>query len=174
MTEKIQIVDENDQPVGYATRQEAMAKGLYYRLAQIILEDENGTLLLQKRSPKKALYPNRWTNAASGHVDEGETYEIAAPRELKEEIGITVPLEYVGKFLIQRKEGDKTINQFNGVFKGHVPHDTPFRLEPEEVSEVRWFTVDELREKVASNPELFTPAMARVVQEFYAGIIGKR
>ena len=72
MPERIQIVDEKDQPIGASTRQEAWASGSYYRLVQIILRDKEGNFLLQKRSPKKALYPNRWTNAASGHVDEGD------------------------------------------------------------------------------------------------------
>jgi isopentenyl-diphosphate delta-isomerase len=73
------------KPIGGSTRQEAWANGSYYRLVQIVLRDEDGNFLLQKRSSLKALFPNCWTNAASGHVDEGETYEISAPRELVEE-----------------------------------------------------------------------------------------
>lgn len=167
MPERIQIVDKNDQPIGASTRQEAWARGSYYRLVQIILRDEEGNFLLQKRSPKKSLYPNRWTNAASGHVDEGEAYETSAPRELEEEIGILVPLEYLGKILIQLKDHDKTINQFNGVFLGQIPHDTQFDLQPEEVSEVRWFTLQELKKEIKDNPENFTPAMVQAVEEFY-------
>ena len=83
MPERIQIVDKNDQPIGTSTRQEAWANGSYYRLVQIVLRDEEGNFLLQKRSMTKSLYPGRWTNAASGHVDEDETYQIAAPRELQ-------------------------------------------------------------------------------------------
>ncbi|HEU4715533.1 MAG TPA: NUDIX domain-containing protein [Candidatus Saccharimonadales bacterium] len=168
MLERIQIVDENDQPIGASTRQEAWASGSYYRLVQIILRDKKGNFLLQKRSPKKALYPNRWTNAASGHVDEGETYETSAPRELQEEVGISAPLEFLGKILIQRKEDGKTFNQFNGVFMGTIPHDTQFNLQADEVSEVRWFTPAELKERIAAAPDDFTPAMVRAVEEFYA------
>jgi len=167
MPERIQIVDENDQPIGASTRQEAWASGSYYRLVQIILRDEKGNFLLQKRSPQKALYPNRWTNAASGHVDEGETYETSAPRELQEEVGISVPLKYLGKILIQRKEGDKTFNQFNGVFIGTIPHDTQFDLQADEVSEVRWSAPNELKERIAATPDDFTPAMVRAIEEFY-------
>jgi isopentenyl-diphosphate delta-isomerase len=167
MPERIQIVDENDQPIGASTRQEAWANGSYYRLVQIILRDEKGNFLLQKRSAEKPLYPNRWTNAASGHVDEGETYETSAPRELQEEIGISAPLQYIGKILIQLKEDGKTINQFNGVFAAQIPHDTEFHLDPEEVSEVRWFTLQELEEMIARSPEDFTPAMAGAITQFY-------
>ncbi|MDN5274372.1 MAG: dimethyladenosine transferase [Candidatus Saccharibacteria bacterium] len=167
MPERIQIVDENDQPIGAATRQEAWARGSFYRLVQIVLQDENGNFLLQKRSLEKPLYPGRWTNAASGHVDEGETYETSALRELKEEIGVETPLTFIGKFLVQKKEDDKTINQFNGVFEGRVSQDTRFTLQPEEVSEVKWFTNENLQENIAANPDDFTPAMVRAFEEFY-------
>ena len=167
MPERIQIVDENDQPIGASTRQEAWANGSYYRLVQIVLRDENGNFLLQKRSLEKALYPGRWTNAASGHVDEGETYETSAPRELAEEIGVDVPLTFIGKLLVQIATEDKTLNQFNGVFEGRIPHDTKFTLQHEEVSEVLWFTLKELQEKIAAAPDDFTPAMALAVEKFY-------
>lgn len=167
MPERIQIVNENDQPIGASTRQEAWAKGSFYRLVQIVIRDENGNFLLQKRSMQKPLYPGRWTNAASGHVDEGETYEIAAPRELKEEIGVDVPLTFVGKFLVQRKDDDKTINQFNGVFEGKVAQDIKLTLQPEEVSEVKWFSLKDLRESIAKSPDDFTPAMVKAFEEFY-------
>lgn len=39
MPERIQIVDENDQPMGASTRQEAWANGSYYRLVQIVIRD---------------------------------------------------------------------------------------------------------------------------------------
>lgn len=167
MPERIQIVDENDQPIGASTRQEAWAKGSFYRLVQIVIRDENGNFLLQKRSMKKPLYPGRWTNAASGHVDEGETYEISAPRELKEEIGVDTPITFVGKFLVQKKDDRKTINQFNGVFEGRVSKGTKFTLQPEEVSEVKWFTLEDLRESIAKSPSAFTPAMVKAFEEFY-------
>ena len=167
MPERIQIVDKDDQPIGASTRQEAWVNGSFYRLVQIVLRDETGNFLLQKRSMQKPLYPGRWTNAASGHVDEGETYETSAPRELKEEIGVDAPLRFVGKFLVQKQEDGKIINQFNGVFEGIIPHTADFTLQTEEVSEVKWFTPDELREAVTTNPNDFTPAMVRALEEFY-------
>lgn len=167
MPERIQIVDENDRPIGASTRQEAWANGSYYRLVQIVIQDEEGNFLFQKRSLKKPLYPGLWTNAASGHVDEGETYETSAPRELNEEIGVTVPLTLVGKFLVQKTVDDKIINQFNGVFEGRIPHDTEFSLQPEEVSEVKWFTPAELRERIVANPDAFTPAAVTAFHKFY-------
>ena len=167
MADRIQIVDKQDNPIGAASRQEVWEKGLYYRLVHVILRDERGNFLLQKRSASKVLYPNRWTNAASGHVDEGEEYETAAARELNEELGITADLEYVGNVFIHLEMDDKNINQFNGVFQAYIDHDTPFELQADEVSEVRWFTLEELKEKTTAAPEEFTPAMAEALNKFY-------
>jgi len=167
MPERIQIVDEHDQLIGTSTRQEAWAKGSYHRLVQIVLRDEEDNFLLQKRSPNRPLYPGCWTNAASGHVDEGESYEAAAPRELIEEIGLKVPLTFKGKIVVKKVLGSKRINQFHAVFEGRIAHTTQFTLQPEEVSEVRWFAPEELRAGIAKNPEAFTPAVVKAIEEFY-------
>ena len=165
--EKIQIVDENDKPISAATKQEAWAQGLYYRLVHIVIRDKAGNFLLQKRSMEKPLYPGLWTDAASGHVDEGESYEVAAHRELIEEIGIETLLKFEGKFLLQRQEDGKVINQFNGVFEGSIARETKLTLQPKEVSGVRWFTPEELHDKLANSPGDFTPAVLMVFKKFY-------
>jgi isopentenyl-diphosphate delta-isomerase type 1 len=166
MSERIQIVDKNDQIIGSATREEAWAKGLYHRTIHIIIRDDNGKVLLQKRSSQKKLYPDRWTSAVSGHVDEGETSELSASRELIEEIGIDIPLEYLGKFTFNHKDGDKIINQFNRVFQGEVSPTTAFTLEPEEVSDTKWFSQKQLANAIADNPENFTPAALETIRQF--------
>lgn len=166
MPKRIQIVDENDQLIGSAARDEIWAKGLYHRTIHIIIRDENGRILLQKRSSQKKLYPNRWTSAVSGHVDEGETYEVSASRELTEEIGINIPLKYLGKFTFNHKTGDKILNQFNGIFQGEIRHTTTFTLAPEEVSETQWFSQEQLSQAISNHPENFTPAALAVIRQF--------
>lgn len=168
MPERIQIVDENDNPIGTATREEAWRDGLYHRLVRIVLEDENGRLLSQKRSANKKLYPNCWTDAASGHVDEGESYDETAKRELAEEIGVEAELEHIGTFFFSAEEGDKKVRQFHGVFKGVIPSTTEFHLEPDEVSDIRWFEKSELKQSITEHPEQFTPGAAEVIRRYYS------
>jgi isopentenyl-diphosphate delta-isomerase type 1 len=168
MTERIQIVDQNDTPIGTATREEAWRDGLYHRLVRIIVEDEDGRLLSQKRSMAKKQYPGCWTDAASGHVDEGESYETAAARELEEEIGVVAPLEYIGKFSFAADSGDKHVRQFHGVFRAVISGNTSLRLNPDEVSDVKWFDRSELRQAIADHPEQFTPGVAEVISRYYA------
>lgn len=81
MTERVQFVDENDNPIGAGPREEAWEKGIALRHAYIVLRDKDGNFLLQQRSQLKKKNPGRYTYAATGHVDEGESYDEAAVRE---------------------------------------------------------------------------------------------
>lgn len=166
MKERIQIVDEHDQPLGYATREEAWAQKLRHRFVRIVLFNEHGEVLIQKRSAQKKKYPNAWTDAATGHVDFGETYEIAAPRELAEEIGVTAELTFLGKFYTEDIVENKATLAFHGVFKGTIPKDTELGLDTSEVSEALWIEPAELKELIAASPADFTPGLRQVVERY--------
>jgi isopentenyldiphosphate isomerase len=74
----IQIVDVDDKPTGGASMADAYSKGLIFRVVYILVQDESGRILLQKRAPKVATFANCWDISAAGHVDEGESYEFSA------------------------------------------------------------------------------------------------
>ncbi len=164
----IQIVDENDQPVGAATGSEAWTNGLIHRIARIMVEDLRGRVLLQKRSSNSTLYPSCWDNSAAGHVDEGESYEIAANREASEEIGLkNVKLEAIGYYRSSDHYQNKILNRFNKVYRVVIDPDTIFKVDPGEVSEVRWFTIDEVKKLIADHPDQVTDGILQVFENFY-------
>ena len=152
----IQIVDENDNPIGIATRGEAQKKGLLHRIARIIVYDENGNVLLQKRSSSRPTWPNCWDNSAAGHVDIDDDYLIAAQRELKEELGVEGTLEKVAYYKAEGEHEGRMFNRFTTVFKTVLPSNTHFSPQEDEVSEVRWFSLDELKELVENSPHKVT------------------
>ena len=57
------------------------------RLSSVVLVDRRGWLLLQERDEHPRLDPEKW-GFCGGHVEDGETFEAAAYRELEEETGI--------------------------------------------------------------------------------------
>ena len=57
------------------------------RFSSIILVDRRGWVLLQERDEHPLIDPERW-GFVGGHVDDGESYEQAAYRELEEETGV--------------------------------------------------------------------------------------
>lgn len=145
----IQVVDENDEPIGAATIVEARQTGAFHRISRVMVEDTKGRILLQKRSMSMEAWPGYWDNSAAGHVDYGETYEVAAVRELQEEIGIKdIPLKEVAYYRTNGKFDNLMLNRFNKLFLVRVPEDTVFSLQQSEVSEVRWFTRPEFKELV--------------------------
>jgi len=54
-----------------------------------IIDPENKRLLIQKRSPTRRLFPNRW-EVPGGHMEAGENPETCIKRELKEELSLSL------------------------------------------------------------------------------------
>ena len=166
--EVIMIVDEQDRPVGSATKKEAWEKGLRHRVVRVIVDDGHGRILLQKRSPSKQPYPGRWDNSSAGHVDPGEDYTDAAKRELSEELGITdVQLQEVGSYSSRKTYEWRKLNRFNKVYKATVSPGVALQFEPEETSEVTWFNIEEAKKLCAEHPEKCTHGLCYVLEHFF-------
>jgi isopentenyldiphosphate isomerase len=143
-TALIQIVDSDDAPLYGGTKEDAWNQGLFHRIARILITDEKGSVLLQKRATTKHPYPGYWDNSAAGHVDEGESYEIAVARELEEELGITgVDAHEVDYYKTTKVAEGKKLNRFNKLFTAVVDSSVAIRIDPEELDEARWFTREE-------------------------------
>jgi isopentenyldiphosphate isomerase len=169
MSAPILIVDENDQPVGSATKQDAWRHGLKHRIVRIMIEDGRGSVLLQMRAPDKDIYPSCWDNSVAGHVDEGEDYDTAAYRELEEEVGITgKKLIEVGIYPHNETVDDKIFNQFNKVYKltMNVPL-SEFRLEEGKITSVKWLTIPEAKKLVRDHPDQVTGGFKSVIERYY-------
>ena len=79
-----------------ATQTKHLGQTLMKRIpcASIIVENMEGEILLLLRDNKSTiLYPNHWT-LIGGKVEEGETPEMAAHRELVEETGLKAILAF--------------------------------------------------------------------------------
>ena len=167
MSERIIFVDENDTPIGIGTREEAWANGIYMRIVRVVLKDEKGRILSQRRSSEKKSYPNLWTDSASGHVDEGDTYDSAVIRELEEELGVSAELTFIGKFASKDVIGDKIILEFNAVYEGTISSNSSFTLEEGEVSDTQWFELDTLKREMQNDPDSFTPGFKELINRYY-------
>jgi 16S rRNA (adenine1518-N6/adenine1519-N6)-dimethyltransferase len=163
---KIQVVDENDNPVRGALREEVWQKGLFHRMVRIMVEDGKGNILLQKRPKTMQLAPGKWDNSAGGHVDEGETYIKAARRELKEELGKSGELEEIGKYKIKDVSEGKRLNRFNKVYRLIINY-TPKDYNRHELDAIKWFSISRVKEQLAKSPEDFTDGIQQVMERYY-------
>lgn len=108
-----------------------------------IFVDENGRLLLMKRSDECKTFPGYW-GLVGGFIDPGETPEEACMRESQEEIGVKIEvIKFVGRYY-----NTPTPHYQNVISLPHyskIVSGTPHAAQPEECSEVRWFSPEEIR-----------------------------
>lgn len=157
--ELLDVVDENNELTGEKyDKKEIHEKGLWYRAAFIFIVNSENKLLLQKRAKNKSTQPNKWSITA-GHVDSGETERQAALRETEEELGIQNLKEEDFVFLGVKKTIRRYENSINNHFKNIFLLRTDmkineFVLQKSEVSEVKYFTIDELK-NICQNKEKY-------------------
>ncbi|MDP4020572.1 MAG: NUDIX domain-containing protein, partial [Candidatus Adlerbacteria bacterium] len=163
----IVFVDKDDNPIGAGTRQEASEKGLICRIVRIFIFNSKGQLLLQKRGPNVSI-PDKWDDSVAGHVDEGEDYLEAAHREMAEEMGVKgVELTKVATYYTERFDpNDKRVvgRRFNTLYK--TIYDGEVTPDPDEIADVQWIELPDLKKWLAENPEDFAPGFRDAFKEF--------
>ncbi len=158
MAEALILVDEQDRPLGRASKVKAHRHaGAYHRAFSVMLFDEQDRLLLQRRADDKITFPGIWANTCCSHPldvpeERDETDGIgvrrAAVRKLEQELGIKAvgvdDLTYVGRFRYQARQDETWIErEVDHLLVGRVNNLT-VNPNPNEVAEVRWVSRDEL------------------------------
>lgn len=136
--ELIAWVDEHDNLLGALPRAELRSRRLIGRGTFILLFNAAGELCVHRRTLSKAVYPGYWDIAAGGMVAAGEAYAQSAERELAEELGIRdAVLRDHGRFFFDQPDNRIWCAVFSAV------SDAPLILQPEEVLEARFMTLEE-------------------------------
>ena len=153
------IEDATGKIIGRAARSECHGNpALLHRSVRVVVYHPDGkSILLQKRSRNKDIFPGRWDMAVGGHVDSGETPGQAAVREMGEELGLppNLPLRKLFQMKVRNAVESENVQTYSTVYGG------PFRLQKRELDEVRFFSFDELRTLPEKQPEQFTPLLIR-------------
>lgn len=154
MNEELILVDHNDNPIGTASREEChKGMGKRHRAFVVFLFDKDGRVLLQFRSESK-LGGNRWDVTATSHVRNGETYETAADRCLKYELGMSVPLEKIGAFTYTERYDGFSENEYCAALIGK--YDGELKPNAAEMDKVEYFALDNVKNDLNKSPSNYT------------------
>ncbi len=140
--EILEVVDPAGCVVGAAPRKCVHGNNLLlHRVVHVMVCDSIGRILLQKRSRNKQVAPGRWDTSVGGHVDCGESIEVAMYREMEEELGIRPPsLEFAYQYTHS--------NDFESelVFTYTCRYNDQILFNPEEIETVRFWDLSEIEE----------------------------
>ena len=164
--ELVDIVDQNDNVLYQCARKEMRAKVLCHRAVFIAVLNSAGELLVHERSATKDLWPGWWDIAVGGVVAAGENYEMAALRELDEEVGIAgVPLVELGMGTYT----DDMVSLIGKCFM--VKHDGALVLRDGEVVATEWVSQSDLQQRLLErnflpdSKELLLPTLQKMWNE---------
>ena len=165
MEEHVVLINENDEILGLMEKMQAHENGILHRAFSVFLFNEKGEMLLQKRSANKYHSPNQWTNAVCSHPRINETYLEGAQRRLQEELGIEAELSPKFHFIYKADVGQNLWEHeldhvFTGSFNGEV------QLNPQEVSEVRSISMENLEKEMIEHPQNFTEWFKIILKEY--------
>ncbi|MCK4911472.1 MAG: NUDIX domain-containing protein [Thermodesulfovibrionales bacterium] len=143
--EILEIVDDKGNVLGTAPRDEMHGNpALMHKVVHVLVFNSIGELTLQKRSLQKDVCARKWDTSVGGHMAPGEGIEQAAHREMLEELGIDVPLEFLYKYVFSSDFETEMVFTFRCTYDGKLRHSR------EEIDEVRPWGLDEIRDNLDS------------------------
>jgi 8-oxo-dGTP pyrophosphatase MutT (NUDIX family) len=158
--EKFLIVNDEDIPLIVVKTKEELHDGpdglpYKHRSVHVLVEVFGGKCIIQKKAPGTE-NAGKWSSAASGHVRADESYELAAMRELQEEIGLDaqlIDLFEITNFRPCKENG----NEFMKVF-GYLMDPTieGIKINREEVSAVAIIKMGPLIVDIHKNPDKYS------------------
>jgi len=157
---KIVIVDENDEVIGSKERSELDNQKDIFRSSCLWIKNSKGEILIAQRGLDKDKDPGMWGPAAAGTVEEGETYDSNLVKEAEEELGLKD---------IKVKKGPKKLvvglrKQFCQYYMLTMDKDAEdFKIQKEEVEQVKWISKEDLTREVSENPGNFVQSMKDVL-----------
>ena len=161
---RIPIVDENDSVIGFRDRNDRDVNAIY-RVSSLWITNSKGEILLARRAWTKSHDPGKWGPAVAGTVEEGETYESNIIKEAEEELGLKNIKAILGEKHRKKTKWNYFSQQFNLVLDKDI---SEFKVNKDEVAEIKWFTIEELKKELKDHPDNFLKGIHERMKELNA------
>jgi isopentenyl-diphosphate delta-isomerase len=171
VTDRIILVDVYDREVGGMEKMAAHRRPRLHRAFSVFLFDGDG-VLLQQRAAHKYHSGNLWTNSCCSHPRVGEELMPAASRRLREELGVSAPLQEIASFVYYHQFDENLYEyEFDHVLLGE--YHGPTHPDPEEAARVEWVKTDRLALDLMERPQIYS-AWFRTAAPIVLGHLAKR
>jgi len=167
----LNIVNDNDEIIGQASRQEIHERGLLHREVNIYFITPDKEIIFQHRSLNKDTFPDLLDASVGGHVEIGDSYLETAVKEIFEETGLTVesgdlmPIKKLKKTVTDETSGkiNNTFNyRFAYIFNGKL---SDLKIEAGEGQGFEGWPLTKLLTLSADDKKRFIPAVINFVCE---------
>jgi len=163
----VEVVDHMGQPFGVRTVDEVHRQpGQLHRAFSVVLKDQIGRILLQRRSAAKTRFASLWANACCGHPAPGQSVAASANRRLREELGLNpITLTEAGVYVYYAEDPitGRVEFEYDHVLVGSVATDVRLTPDPNEVADLLWVNRHDLATSLDANPESSAPWLAGVI-----------
>jgi isopentenyl-diphosphate delta-isomerase len=164
--EEVILVDKSDQQIGLMPKLEAHQKAILHRAFSVFILNKNNQIMLQQRAHQKYHSPLLWTNTCCSHQRNGESNIEAGNRRLFEEMGFNTELKELFHFIYKAPfDNGLTEHELDHVMIGYY-EDQP-QVDHEEVEDWKWMGIEEIKQDVQLNPDIYTVWFKIIFEEFY-------
>ena len=163
----VELVDQMGRGMGMRTVEEAhRAPGRLHRAFSVVMTDDAGRILLQRRSAAKTRFASLWANACCGHPAPGQPIAASANRRLGEELGLgPITLTEAGVYVYYAEDpvAGRVEFEYDHVLIAKVARDVPLAPDPDEVADIRWVSRRQLEDGLDARPQSYAPWLAGVM-----------
>lgn len=158
--EMFPIVDEEGNIISAATRGECHnGNKLLHPVVHLHVFNSRGELYLQQRPEWKDIQPGKWDTAVGGHIDLGESADMALRREAHEELGITdFAPERLAHYVFESDRERELVFPHRCTYDGEIRPSA-------ETDGGRFWTIAEIQENLGKG--VFTPNFESEFQKLF-------
>lgn len=137
---------------------------LLHPVVHLHVFNSKGEVFLQRRPEWKDIQPGKWDTAVGGHIDYGESPDVALLREAREELGITdFSPEFVDRYVFESQRERELVYVYRTTFNGEI------HPSGDELDGGRFWTMQEIRQTMGKG--VLTPNFEGEFKRCFAQMI---